>query len=76
MPTTRRTSVYLDPDLHRALRIKAAQTERTLSELANEAIRSSLEEDLEDLAAFEERRDEPSRPLEKVLADLKRRGKL
>lgn len=58
--TIRRATVYLDPHLHRALRVKAAQTERSLSDLVNEAVRQSLSEDAEDLAAFEERAKEPN----------------
>ena len=57
-------------------RIKAASTERSLSDLVNAAIRSSLAEDAEDLAAFASRAKEPSLTFEDVLKDLKRRGKL
>jgi plasmid stability protein len=74
--TVRRATVYLDSHLHRALRVKAAQTERSLSDLINEAVRQSLSEDAEDLAAFEDRAKEPNLAFEKVLKDLKRRGKL
>lgn len=73
---SKRAAVYLDPRLHKALRVKAAQTERSLSELVNEAVRRSLREDAEDLAAFEERAKEPSLAFEDVLKNLKRRGKL
>ncbi len=72
----KRATVYFDPGLHKALRVKAAQTERSLSELVNAAIRQSLAEDAEDLAAFEDRAREPSLAFEEVLKDLKRRGKL
>ncbi len=76
MPTLKRATVYFDPMLHRALRIKAASTERSLSDLVNDAIRASLAEDADDLAAFEDRANEPSLAFEDVLKDLKRRGKL
>ena len=80
MPTSkrppRRATVYFDPGLHKALRVKAAQTEQSLSELVNAAIRQSLAEDAEDLAAFEDRAREPSLAFEEVLKDLKLRGKL
>ena len=76
MSTTRRATVYFDPGLHKALRIKAASTEQSLSDLVNAAIRASLAEDAEDLAAFAERAKEPSLSFEEVLRDLKRRGKL
>ena len=76
MATQKRATVYFDPTLHRALRIKAASTERSLSDLVNAAIRASLAEDAEDLAAFAARAKEPSLAFEDVLKDLKRRGKL
>jgi len=76
MDNTKRATVYFDPSLHKALRLKAAQTERSLSDLVNSAVRRSLSEDADDLAAFDERADEPSRDFEAVVKDLKRRGKL
>lgn len=76
MSTLKRATVYFDPSLHRALRIKAASSERSLSDLVNAAVRASLAEDAEDLAAFDERAREPSLAFEDVLKDLKRRGKL
>jgi len=72
----KRATIYFDPDLHRALRIKAAETERSVSELVNQAVKLSLAEDAEDIAAFEERRHEPNLPFEDVLKDLKLRGKI
>jgi len=57
---TKRTTIYLDRDLHRALHIKAAETDHSMSELVEEAIKLSLAEDSIDLAAFEERKGEPS----------------
>jgi plasmid stability protein len=74
--TAKRATVYFDPQLHRALRLKAAQTDRSLSDLVNEAVQQSLAEDGEDLAAFEERASEPSLPFEEVVKDLKRRGRI
>jgi len=76
MDNTKRATVYFDPSLHKALRLKAAQTERSLSDLVNSAVRRSLSEDADDLAAFDERADEPSRDFEAVVKNLKRRGKL
>lgn len=72
----KRATIYLDIELHQALRQKADETDRSMSELVNEAIRLSLAEDAQDLAAFEERADEPSVPFEDVVEDLKRRGKI
>jgi plasmid stability protein len=76
MPTQKRATVYFDPSLHKALRVKAASTERSISDLVNQAIRTSLAEDAEDLAAFDARATEPTLAFEEVLKDLKRRGKL
>lgn len=70
----KRATVYFDPALHRALRIKAAETDRSLSDLVNEAVKLSLVEDAEDLAAFEERAVEPDLRFEDVVKDLKRSG--
>jgi predicted HicB family RNase H-like nuclease len=56
---SKRVTIYFDPDLHKALRLKSVETSRSVSELVNEAVREALSEDAEDLAAFEERADEP-----------------
>jgi len=72
----KRATVYLDPMLHKALRIKAAETSRSISDLINEAIRLSLAEDAEDLAAFEERMNEPLVSFENVLKELKKHGRI
>ena len=72
----KRATVYFDPELHRALRVKAAETDRSMSDLVNEAVQLSLVEDAEDLAAFEDRVNEPSIQYEDVVKDLKRRGKI
>ncbi|MGB2806099.1 MAG: ribbon-helix-helix protein, CopG family [Sedimentisphaerales bacterium] len=73
---TKRTTIYLDSDLHHALRIKAAETEHSMSELVQEAIKLSLAEDSIDLSAFEQRRKEPSLPFEDVLKKLRKNGKI
>lgn len=72
----KRATVYFDPALHRALRLKAAETDRSLSDLVNEAVRLSLAEDAEDLAAFESRASEPDLPFESVVKELRRSGKI
>ncbi len=72
----KRATVYFDPAIHRALRLKAAETERSMSDLVNEAVQLSLAEDADDLAAFEDRVSEPDLPYEAVVKDLKRRGKI
>jgi len=74
--TQKRATVYFDPYLHRALRLKAAETDSSVSELVNDAVREALAEDAEDLAAFDERSKEPELLFEDVVKDLKRRGKI
>jgi plasmid stability protein len=76
MSSARRATVYLDPALHRALRIKAAETDQSVSDIVNEAVRLTLAEDAEDLAAFRARAKEPNLEFETFLKDLRRRGKL
>ncbi len=71
---TKRSTIYLDSRIHRALKLKAAQMEATVSELVNEAVRLSLKEDAIDLQAIQDRTHESSRPFEDVLRDLKRDG--
>jgi hypothetical protein len=76
MQTSKRATVYFDPEIHRALRLKAAATERSVSEIVNEAVELALREDAEDLEAFAERRDEPVLSFDEVVKDLKRRGRI
>ncbi len=73
---TKRATVYFEPDLHRALRLKAAHTHRSISAIVNDAVRLSLREDQEDLAAFEDRVAEPVMTYEALLKDLQAHGKL
>ncbi len=76
MPTPKRATIYFDEALHRALRLKAAETDRSISDLVNDAVRESLAEDADDLAAFRNRVAEPSEAFEDYVQDLKRRGEL
>ncbi len=76
MSSARRATVYLDPELHRALRLKAAETDQSISDLVNSAVRQTLTEDAEDLATFRARAKEPNLDFESVLKDLRRRGRL
>ena len=73
---SKRTTIYFDPELHRALRLKSAETEHSMSELVNEAVRLLLAEDAEDLTALRERLEEPTISFEAFVEDLKARGKL
>ena len=71
-----RATVYLDPELHKALRLKAVETSQSLSKLVNDAIKESLAEDAEDIAAFEERVREPLISYETMIKRLKNDGKI
>ena len=72
----KRTTVYLDPKLHHAIKIKAVHMNISVSDLVNEAIKLSLKEDAIDLKSLKEREQEPYRSFEDVLKDLKRDGLL
>lgn len=73
---TKRSTIYFEPELHHALRLKAAHTHRSVSTIVNEAIRAALREDQDDLAAFEDRVNESVMSYEELLKDLKEHGKL
>lgn len=73
---SKRATVYFDSELHRALRMKAAYSHRSVSDLVNDAVRQALKEDQEDLAAFENRVAEPTISYEALLKDLEAHGKL
>ncbi len=76
MSTTRRATIYLDPEVHRALRLRAAATDQSISEMVNVAVKQAFAEDAKDFEAFDERRSEKSIEFEEFLKALKRRGKL
>ncbi|MFO7990053.1 MAG: ribbon-helix-helix protein, CopG family [Desulfotignum sp.] len=73
---SKRSTIYLDPALHRALRLKALETSRSMSEIINEALKEALSEDAEDLAAFDERAGEPLISYEQMVKKLKKDGRL
>jgi hypothetical protein len=76
MADNRRTTVYLEPDLHRALRLKAIEDDCSISDLVNGAVRRSILEEAEDIAAIEDRAAEASVPYGDFVMALKRDGKL
>jgi hypothetical protein len=76
MSVSKRATVYFAPEIHRALRLKSAATERPISDIVNDAVRLSLADDADDLAAFEDRASEPNLDFETVVKDLRKRGKL
>ena len=72
----KRATVYLDPVLHKALKLKAVETSRSISDLVNAAVREALAEDAEDLAAFDERVDEPLISYDEMVKRLKADGRI
>ena len=73
---SKRSTIYFDPDIHQALKIKAASSNLSLSEFVDEAVRLLMLEDQEDLAVFDERAKEPEITYEALLKDLKKHGKI
>jgi plasmid stability protein len=76
MSAAKRATVYFEPDVHRALRLRAAANDRSISDMVNDAVRASLAEDAEDLEAFDLRAKERSVSFESFVRGLKRRGRL
>jgi len=74
MTTPKRATVYFQPDIHKALRLRAAANDRSVSDLVNDAVRVSLAEDAADLSAFRGRRKERSVSFESFVQSMKRRG--
>jgi hypothetical protein len=75
MATPKRSTIYFDPELHRAIRLKAAATDASISDIVNDAVRRSLSEDASDLREFEKRRREPTLPFEDVVLTMRRRAR-
>jgi len=76
MDTPKRATVYFEADIHRALRLKAAAADRSISDMVNDAVKATLAEDAEDLAAFSERKRDKSLPFDMFVQGLKRRGRI
>jgi len=76
MSLPKRATIYFDAEIHRALRLKAAATDRSVSDMVNDAVKIALSEDAEDIASFDEREREKSVNFETVVRSLKRRGKI
>ena len=76
MSDPKRATIYFDPEIHKALRLKSAVSERSISEMVNDAVRNSLAEDADDLAAFDERAAEPTVDFEDFVKEMKSSGKL
>ena len=73
---SKRATVYFDPEIHKALKIKAVETSRSISDIVDDAVRRELVEDEEDLWAFKDRAHEKTVSFEEVLNDLKTHGKI
>ena len=73
---TKRTTIYLDPDLHKALRLKSVEVSRSISDIINEAVKAALAEDADDIGAFEERAAEPLLSYEDMVKRLKADGRI
>ncbi|MFO7838721.1 MAG: CopG family transcriptional regulator [Desulfosalsimonadaceae bacterium] len=73
---SKRSTIYLDPALHQALKIKSLETSRSMSEIINDAVKDALAEDAEDLAVFDERQDEPLISYEEMVKRLKKDGRI
>ena len=76
MESQKRATVYFEADIHRALRLKAAAVDRSVSDMVNEAVKAALAEDAEDLAAFSERKHERNLSFDSFVQNLKRRGRI
>jgi hypothetical protein len=76
MSSAKRATVYFDPEIHRALRLKAATSDRSISDIVNDAVKLTLAEDAEDLEAVAKRKREPNLDFQQFVRALKRRGKL
>lgn len=76
MASAKRSTIYFDPSLHRALRLKAAAMDVSISDIVNQAVKQALSEDAADLEMFDKRRHEPSLDFEDVVRAMRRSGKL
>ena len=76
MASPKRATVYFEPEVHRALRLRAAANDRSISDMVNDAVKATLAEDAEDLEAFDRRRSERSVSFESFVRGMKRRGRL
>ncbi len=73
---SKRSTIYFDPSIHQALKVKSVTSSRSVSELVDEALRQLMNEDQEDLEAYAQRKDEPDINYAELLNDLKQHGKI
>ena len=72
----KRATVYFDPIIHKALKLKSVETSRSISDLVNSAVREALAEDAEDIAAFDDRDGEALIPYDEMVKRLKKDGRI
>ncbi len=72
----KRATVYFDPILHKALKLKSIETSKSISELVNRAVKEALAEDAEDISAFEKRASEPLISFSEMVKGLKKDGRI
>ncbi len=72
----KRATVYFDPIIHKALKLKSIETSKSISELVNRAVKEALAEDAEDITAFEERANEPLISFSAMVKRLKNDGRI
>ncbi len=73
---TKRATIYFDPELHKALKLKALETSRSITDLVNQAVREALSEDADDILAFEERENDPLISYDQMVKKLKKDGRI
>jgi plasmid stability protein len=76
MAETKRATIYFDAQVHRALRLRAAACNRSISDMVNEAVRMTLAEDADDLRDADQRQDEPSSSFDEFVTSLRNSGQL
>lgn len=72
----KRATIYFDPEIHKALKLKALETSRSITDLVNQAVKEALSEDLEDILAFEERKSEPLISYDQMVKKLRKDGRI
>lgn len=73
---TKRATIYFDPELHKALKLKSLETSRSITDLVNQAVKEALSEDVEDILAFEERKNEPLISYDQLVKKLRKDGRI
>ncbi|BDD86876.1 hypothetical protein [Desulfofustis limnaeus] len=72
----KRATIYFDPDIHKALKIKSLETSRSITDLVNQAVKEALSDDVEDILSFEERKNEPLISYDQMVKKLRKDGRI